>query len=534
MPDFPSYTRDELVVRARNLIRLRLPSADLDDGTDYDVWARMLGTLAFGLQRQGSTLLRLIDPTRAFGAVLREFADSFGIGRELATSTGAVAATGKVMIVSTTGTQTQLAGSVLVHADGTEYTLDADADTSATDTDTFKAGWRSTRQRIVQGKALVADPFGLQLPDVVYEHVPTGELVAVHGNVDNADNEIGELYFPLAVDPQFLDVFAQEFSVVAAVTCSTPGTIGNKDPGDVLTIVSPAGTIVATARIAEMSGGLEAMTEAEQQAGFRDLLQERLSPMPLEEIRALALAAPGITKIVDATVFPSLGTYTIYPYQEGTPFVTEERAAEVAAYVDARIAIPERVVGATLTFRTDLYEAIEVRVQESSAPDWRLPAGAAFDVAAGSTTTRINTVLDTTDTIMIGDRVIVSGRFAAGTPSPYIVQREVAATNAAYIDLTEAVPSPPDAAVSFITPGGPAAQRVIDAVLEHYDEQRADSSLDAYSYPERASTSHTQGIIAKVGAVVDVLDVALNDDAQGTSTSGEVAVFTAIQIKMWS
>ena len=534
-PDLPAYTRDELENRARSLIKLRVPSADVAPGTDYDVWARILGTVAFGLQSQGSTLLRLIDPRRAFGAVLREHADSFAIGRELGTSVGAIAATGSVIIRSTTGSQLQTAGSALTHADGTAYTLDANVTTSATAAKVLRSGARSTRRRIYQGH--LGGGFITAAVGEIYEYDATGEYVALHG-VDDAD--ISNQFFvdltaKLSQDPSTHDTLTQQFGAVGLVTCAVGGVLGNKDVGDVLTITTPAGTIVATAQILTMGSGSEAMSVAQMQNGLRALLGSRLSAMPMADIYDLALGADGISKIVDCSIFPASGEYTLYPYEEGSPFMTATRAAEVGAFVDARIAVPDRVTTATLVYRVDVVDVIEVRVQASVAPDFDIGSAGAMVVGAASTTTRIELAAPVPANVQVGDRIILSARTTGATKTaPYIVQRVVDALGASYIDVDEALPYPPDAAVSFVTAGGPAGQRVIDAVLAHYDEQRAESLTFAYVYPAPDTTSHKQGLTARVAEVSDVLDVALYPNTSAPpSVSGEVATPTAITIKMW-
>jgi uncharacterized phage protein gp47/JayE len=105
--DFPSYSREELDQRARNLIRSRLRGADVSVGSDYDLWARILGALAWSLQQHGQTALRLLDCRKAFGDYLKQYAFEHGVGADITkVSVEATAATGKVIILSATAPST--------------------------------------------------------------------------------------------------------------------------------------------------------------------------------------------------------------------------------------------------------------------------------------------------------------------------------------------------------------------------------------------------------------------------------------------
>ena len=74
MPEMPDDSREELTQRARSFIRGLVRGADVRNGSDYDLKARILAAVAYGIQTQASTLTRLLDPRKAFGVFLREYA----------------------------------------------------------------------------------------------------------------------------------------------------------------------------------------------------------------------------------------------------------------------------------------------------------------------------------------------------------------------------------------------------------------------------------------------------------------------------
>lgn len=540
MPDFPAYTRDELVQRARDIIRGLLRGADVAEGADYDIKSRILGTLAFSMQQHAGVVLRNVDPRKAFGVFLREYIDIQGIGETLLeTSAAARKASGKAIIRSATGTQTQLSGSALTHADAAAYALTANATTNATAVKTLRSGHRSGRKRVNQGH--VGGGFVAAVAGEVYQFSPTSEYVALY-DADNGGDSMQHtflLYNELDADPAMHSQFVQQFGAVASIEAAVAGRAGNKDAKDTLLITSPSGTIQATAYILSLTGGRDALTTAQMQAAIRDLQGTRLGAMTLEELRLLAMTYP-TTQLRECFLFPGkrgIGTYELLPVGEEGPLVaTADRNALVTFMAD-RTSPVDHFFSAAIAEVKDTLATLEVRVAANMAPDWMLPDSGAtpLAVAGGSTTTQVNVA---TTGMEVGDRVIIACVQAADPFVPYIVQRRIAAIGGTpHIEVDEALPYPPVAAESFVTPGGPLGQAIIDALYAYYDDQSPSGIITApsryYRYPAPGTSENVQALIGRVTAVPDVLDAHGYYPAAPTLAYNEVVVPAAIAIKMW-
>lgn len=543
MPTLPSDTREEITQRARNIIRGLVRGADVRNGSDYDLKARILAAVAFAMQSQASVIVRLLDPRKAFGVFLREFCDIQGVGGTLLeTSIAAQKATGKVIILSSSGGQTQNNGSVLTHADGTTYTLTANATTSATATKTLRVGHRSGRRRLYQGH--VGGGFINVSDNEVYRFTPTGEYCAIYGQSNGvySSQYLFDLFNELDADPSMHDTFVQQFGTVASITATVGGKAGNKDAKDTLTIASPSGTIQATAHILNLSGGRDGLTASEMQAAIRDLQRSRLGTMTLEEIRNLGLSYP-TTEMRECFVFPGkngMGSYELLPIAKDGNFVNSTDLAEFDDYVAARVSPVDKFIVSTLEDVLDNLVTLEVRVAANLGPDWSLPSGGttAVTVIGGSTVTRVN--VSSVSGMEVGDRVIISCAQASDPYVPYIVQRRITAIDGGtpYIDLDSPLPYPPVAGQSFVTPGGPLGQAVIDALYAHYDAQSPSATntspfIRYYRYPAPESTENIQGLFAKVAAVEGVLDTYGYYSGTPSLQFNQVLVPGAVQIKMW-
>jgi uncharacterized phage protein gp47/JayE len=507
MPDFPTDTREELEQRGRDLIRTRRRGADVSYGSDYDLSARLLAALAWGMKEQAKVALRMLDPRQAFGDYLSALVDEAALGPSLAQTTAAAAkATGKVILLSTTASQTQLAGSVLRHADGTQYTLDADATTPATAAKVLRAGDRSGRRRLFQGH--VGGGFVTAAAGEVYQH-SSGEYCALR-DVENRvtlQRYLFDLYNELDVDPVIQDQFAQRLGVVGSITASVAGASANKDAKDVLTVVSPAGTIVATAYILELSGGTDAMQAGAKQSALRDAYAVRQGPGTIQDLRQLALGYPR-APLRECYVVPAtngISTYTILPIHADGQYVGATQLADILAYVNALVSPVDKVYGAAVYEKMETaIDFVNVQVSEVYAPDWTLPdqsvRGLTITTPGSSTL-----VVDAVGDLAIGDRVMVST--FGSTQGPYIVQRRVATLAGLTIGLDQPLPFPPDPQ-SYVTPGGPLGQAIIDAIHAAYD-QRAPSVGDTgpqVRLPISTVTNDPQGIVAAVSNVPGVLD----------------------------
>lgn len=541
MADLPAYSLSELMQRARDHIRARVRGADVDYGSDYDITARMLGTVAFMFQKQSDSQVQLLDPRKSFGAFLREYAGTMGVGKTLQeTSYAARAATGFVIIRSTTASQTQNAASVLTHADGTAYTLNANATTPAAAANTLRVGHRSGKRRIFQGH--VGGGFVSASVGEVYQFSPTSEYCAIYGSDNGSQSEqyVVDLYNELDALPAMHDQFVQKFGVVAAITASVAGAAGNKDPKDTLTISAPSGTIVATATVLSMSGGRDALTPAQMQEAIRRLNGTRLGMMTLAEIRDLALGYPG-TKLRECFILPGydgLGSYTLIPVAQDVPLVNQTDLTALAAHVESNISPVDKIVATPINELKDNLVAIDVQVTEVYAPDWS--TGVGLGVAAASSTTRVQLNAGDVTTavangLAVNDRIIVACAAAASPYAPYIVQRKVTAIGAAYVDVSDVLPYPPVAGSSYVTAGGPVGQQIIDAIYSFYDNQSPALSSPTQRwmrYPPPEVTDIIQGLAAKVDDVDGVIDAGVIYTAAPTLAVGTVLIPGAVLILM--
>lgn len=507
MPEFPSYEPDELDQRGRDLIRTRLRGADVSDKSDFDIWAKLLRALTWGQQKQAEIVRRLLDPRQAFGSYLQQLVAESGLGADITqVSSSATKSTGKVILLSTTGSQTQLAGSVLRHADGTEFTLDADATTSATATKVLRAGNRSGRRRLFQGH--VGGGFVTAVAGEVYRAAATGEYVALR-DVDNASSLkrwLFDLYLELDADPLIQDQFAQQLGAVASITASKAGGGGNKEPKDILTVVSPAGTVVATAFILELAGGADAMSPSAMQAVLRDAYAVRQGAGTIEDIRQTALSYPD-APLRECYVVPAthgISTYTLLPIHADGQYVGAAQLADILAYVAARVSPVDKLFGSAV------YEVIDpqidfcnVLVSEIYATDWTLPDQSVRGLLV-TTPGSSSLVLSAVGDLAVGHRVLVSN---FGSSGPYTVQRRVVSLSSLTIGLDKPLPFPPDA-LSYVTPGGPLADAIIKAVYGAYDA-RAPSVGDTgpqVRLPISLVSTDPESIVAAVSNVDGVVD----------------------------
>lgn len=536
MPDqLPAYTREELDERARNLIRSRRRGADVSLGSDFDIWARMLGALAWGIQKHGEIAFKLLDQTKSFGTFLRQYALENGVGRGITgTSTAAVKATGKVILRSTTASQMQASGSVLRHADGAEYTLDANATTSATAAKTLLVGHRSGRRRLNQGST--SGTFVTAVQGEVYRFSPTGEYVALK-DVENASTlqrYLFDLYNDLDVDPEIHDQFAQQFGVVGSITASKPGARGNKDAKDVLAVVSPAGTIQAEATILYLRDGADDMPPSAMQEALRLLFAERGGTGTVDDIRAIAKGYPGID-VIECYVTPGangIGTYGLLPVSADGSYIGASELTAVKDYVADRVSPVDKLFAAAVYEEIDsAITRIDVLCGSTLEPDWSLSDQASEGITV--TTPGTSSIdLFSVDDIAIGDRVIVTDY--GTTHPPYIVQRRVTSLAGLTIGLDSPLPHPPGNAV--VTPGGPLGQRIIDAIYAAYEQRSpsADQSgVQLVRFPAPTVSDDKQAIASAVAGVDGVIDCSIRGGSPASLPNAGGLLVPACAIRMY-
>jgi hypothetical protein len=534
MPDQPSYSRDELDQQARDLLRTRRRGVDVKDGSLWDFDARILGALTWGVQAQSKVAKRLLDRAQAFGIYLRQYAYEAGVGADVtATTIGATRATGRVIIRSTTGSQTQLAGSVLRHADGTEYTLDANATTSATAAAVLYAGHRSGRRRLYQGHA--GGGFTALGSGNVLRFLRTGELCAIqdYEPATALQRYLFDLYNDLDADPETLDAFQQQLGCVGLITARVAGARANKEPKDTLTIASPAGTILGEATILYTRGGADVMSPAAQQAAISELDATRAGTGTIEDIRQIALSYP-YANIRECYVIPAtfgVSSYTLLPILAEGQWLSSSVRSDVVDYVRARLSPLDRVHAQGVYEEIDTeITSFNIAVSESYEPDWTL-ANPALPGLSITTTGSASLVLSAVDDIAVGDRIIVT---ANGSSGAYIVQRRVTALVGLTVSLDMPLPFPPDVAGALVTPGGPLADAIIEAIYEAY-EARAPSVASTgpeIRFPPPLVSDDVTGICAAVSRVPGVVDAEFIGGAPTLLTAAGGVLLPAMTILM--
>lgn len=534
MPIFPAYTREELITRARNLLRTRRRGIDLGPYSDYDLWARILGLVAWAEQKRAESALSALDPRTSVGEALTMHARDHGIVTE------GVRAEGWVILLAEGPLAVQPGGSVLRHVDGTEYTLDADAvlpdsidegEGEGAHVQRFYAGHRSGRRRLYQGRP---PEWAFREPEVgqVYRHEPTGELVALRA-VDNADalrRYLVELYNDLAVEPALHDRFTRQRGIVARVTAAQPGARGNKDPKDVLRLVEPYESVRAEAYVLRLEGGRDALSPGETQAALAALFRERGPLGSLEELRQLGKAA--LEQLTECYVVPAthgIGSYTLLPVRAEGAYVGEADQQALVRYVGARVSPADRIFAATVYEQADTtLDFVDVQVSPSYRPDWAMPAAALTPGLAGLSATGGGMMLSFVEALPAelgaGCRVLITYR---ATPGPYLCQRTIVALADRVATLDAPLPFPPEAEeVCYVTPGGPLGERLLEALYAAYDARPPSAGVPLrVRHPPTPAGDDAEALIGALARVEGVLDVAYaRGDAPDLSEPGGVLV----------
>lgn len=515
MPDFPAYARDELEERARNLLRTRRRGIDVTRFSDYDLWARILAALAWGEQKRAEGLLLLLDPRRAFGGYLEAFARDAGIGREITeVGAGATYASGKVILLATPGSGPLLqpADSILRHRDGTEFTLDMNATTSAAVDKTLYAGHLSSRSRIYQGH--LGDGPTSALAGEVYLAMATGEYAAVK-NADNhaaLSRHLVDWYIPLDRDPALHDAYVLQQGVVASVTATKPGARGNKESKDTLTVVSPTGGVLAEAFVVSIGGGRNAMTPAELQDAVGAITSTRAPMGTLEEIRQVALACPDVllSECFVAPAVDGLSSYALLPVRPDGAFVGAADRAALLSYVSARFSPVDRFTAVSVYEELDTrFDVLTVQVSEIYRPDWQLPDESEVGITIADATVDAVTI-EVDAPIAVGDRVIITERSGSAFLVVRRVVESVAAEPAGSVLMLDApLPYPPTAGEAVLTPGGALAEGIVEALYAAYAARGPSAGGGGQvRYPAAGTSDEPDAIASAVSRLEGVLDAA--------------------------
>lgn len=373
MAGFTTKTFDEMIELVKAVIVSKQPLADVSEGSDYDITARILATVFMGNQSQADFLARQIIGPGSTGEFLLKHLNAHGIENRVATKS-----TGKFLLGATNNGDVQPAGSQISSADGTPFVTTADAQTRTATWSGRTIAYALSLDRLVISPSAV----GMQIGDVLLD-VNKARICAIKDIGPAADFSAYpyvyiDIYPPYRFDNAPVDnspITPFCGAVVPAESVNTGADTG-KIAGDISTLSGPVGTIVAECEVLEMAGGADDATEADNQA----LLAARLSQTKLggtdQYYRELALSTPGLT-LEDAIVFSNvwgLGVHTVYPISK---FRDERRvgAAAIAAISDHMNA--GALPGDQIDVRNMLYVFYSMHVTVVPAfgfePDFQIP-----------------------------------------------------------------------------------------------------------------------------------------------------------------
>lgn len=536
--ELPDFTADELDDRARALIRMHQVNdlgqrdADVRVGSDYDIWARILRAVAMMMQSAALGAKRALDPRQAFGSFIRQYAENWAIGEELQkTAYQAQAATGRAIVLSSTGSQVLPGGTQLAHGDGTRFTTPGGT-TPAAASKSFTIGHRSTRRTLYMGATAAS-----AAASEVYTCAAIGVTIALAdvGILGATPYRWVQPWVTLLAQPVLGQLYQQVIGTVVQLTAVQTGPRGNKASGDALSFPTPVGTYTSGI-VLSLTGGRDALTAAQAQKAIRDLLGTRLAMMTLEDIRQLALATPGVD-LRDAYVFPAYrlsgggsaggGEIDIYPIGRERCVVSQADVNAITTHVRNN-ATPDLTITA---IKPSFYDAAyatnwrtSIKVSREFSPDWARTDYATPIVADGaSTTTRVQfsggSLPTTLDTLKVGARVILSiARGATQDEDPCLLVRRVTALGANYFDVGDPLPYAPT--IAWVSQGGPYADDLVAACDEFFDDQAPyTATFHRHPHPDAPyGIEAFSGAVAKVPGVLDAV-------VDGAQTLAEYSVF---------
>jgi hypothetical protein len=159
---------------------------------------------------------------------------------------------------------------------------------------------------------------------------------------------------------------------------------------------------------------------------------------------------------------------------------------------------------------------LNVAVAENYEPDWTLanPSQPGLTV---TTTGSQSLVLSAVDDIAVNDRVIVSTTGIGTGSGPYIVQRRVTSLVGLTVGLDLPLPYPPGTSDTRVTPGGPLADSLIEAIYQARAPSVASTGPEI-RFPPPAVSDDEAGICAAVSTVPGVVDAEFLGGAPVTLT----------------
>lgn len=557
--ELPSYTREELEQRARDIISYLIGTvngegADVSWGSDYDITGRLIAAIASMGQSQQQQLLSAHNPLTAFGAFLRQHGFERNVGPDAHNpGIGAAPARGKIMFRTSLAGATLLAGTVLRHADGTEYTVDTNAVATYAALDNITVGMRggTSRRTFIAGRVGAVSAFA---SDSILQHAASQEFCAVRYGMYNAtgcQQHRFELYNDLDTTPQVGDVFYPYMGAVADVTAVRTGKSGNKDPKSPLTVISPPANLVNPVHILEMSGGRDDMTLAEIKSVLRQLFLARGVIGTNQDVREIAMSLPTVP-LRECYVMPGragVGTYTIMPLGQYGPAMATDKLSAVVEHTNARLPRGYCAVGQPAVEYTNAITYVDVNMAPGYGPDFA--TGMTLGQYSATMATAVpNAVVNIVGLPVghqklprVGDRVFVSGQLTAWSTVATRVRAflfhlrvtAITSLSSTSYQLTLSGPIPYESAVNMsVTPGGPQGDAIVTALLDAYDRRGASGAASgnfAIHPPLEANTA--QAAVARAIVDVDgVTDAAVSNDSSTSLTGNEVWQLGATVIRL--
>lgn len=510
---YTTLTLEESIEIARDEIRNRIPGADVSRGSDYDIRARVLGTLFFGLQAQGDYLARQALPDTAELEYLERHAAIRGVYRQ-----PAAGATGAVLLVgSDPGPLLQPSGSTLKHADGTRYVLTAPCTVQIATGSGKTVADGTTRSRII----VAPNTTGIVAGNV---YNIGGELVAVREVLSLVS--AFDVYRLMSTAPVPGEPIVQSSGGVAFVRSLSRGATTNKPVRDVLTLDSPVTLVSAAASVLLMSGGGDAETDDEVRARVIDHTAVPPGAGNVEDYRMWARTTPNV-RVGDVFVFPNqrgLGTVDVFPIGvSGARLPSASMLAAVTAQIAAKAPAIVDVLVKSFTYSAQ----IDVTATLVAGPEYASDFGlTSFTTASGSTTTLINFTGSPVGVIEVGDRVVVQVQIGGLW---YAFERPAAIVTASGVVLSSPLPAAPVAG-QVVRSGGPLWQLAYAAVLDIFDTLGPGTVAGGIGYVRHPTpvdafpeTLYLSTVVAALKIITGTLNVTVTAPALDTTAAlGEI------------
>ena len=512
-------TLDETIDLARALIRNLIPEADLSEGSDYDITARLLAAIYLGNQGQAEYLKKQILPDDADADFVEDHAEARGLERLDATKS-----VGKVLLTSSADDDVQPDDSELVHGDGRKYSLQGSATTDTPGFAGLSVASGSTAQRIyVDGFT----PGNLSADDPISIGGDTAVVREVLDGVSAID-----LYYPLAAAPSAGTAIDPLTGVVADIIADETGLSGDKPAEDTLTVSSPVGGIDATATVLELSGGADDETTDELRRRTKAVMAARPASGNPAHYMAWALETPDV-RVSQAFVFPEIyGQYghltLIIMGPPGARVLGTRVQDAVREYIESKAGFADDFEVLSISYDATAIDVdLNITTQVGYEPDW----SGSFDVVASSSSgTTVVLSSDPRGTIEVGDRVLLQ---ITGPGLVPLEQRTVSAVLSDRVLLETAPSGDVLGGVQTMRPGGPNAEAIIEAIIDLFDglgPSANDGATQTDRVPTEGEAFRSELTLARLYETVMAVEGTQNMTVVFPSTDKRAALTNVLQL----